>query len=169
LTYSFLSVILAPMKRNDIVIGLIILALLAGAIYFFRRPKQEVGDIPQVSIEDRLEESFNMEIPDDLEKAELIDVSGGTGSGIATRSFENGRFSHMILADLPDPTGGEFYQGWLVQGDTQVPTGKMRIAKGGYLLELNTTTDYSDYDQVMVTLEKIADSTPETTVLEGSF
>lgn len=157
------------MKRNDIVIGIVILALLAGAIYFFRKPQQTVEDLNLPSTEEKIEESFRLEIPDDLPKAELKDVSGGNGSAIATRDFSNNLFTHMVLADLPDAPEGSSYQAWLVKGETYMPTGLLRYAKGGYLLEFTSATDYSDYDKVMVTLEKVIDSTPETTVLEGSF
>jgi hypothetical protein len=156
-------------KKNDIVIGLVILALLAGALYFFKKPKQKVEDLSLPTTESRLEDSFKLEIPDDLEKADLRDVSGGNGSGIATRDFSNGRFTHMILADLPELTPGSFYQGWLVKGDDLISTGTLRIAKGGYLLELSTPSDYTTYSKVLVTMEKVTDSKPEITILEGNF
>lgn len=168
--------ILRIMKARDIVIGLIILALLAVAIVAIRRsraPKPLPTQTP--SIEDKLEKSFNFEIPEDMERADLTDVSGGTGSGIATRKYESGLFSHAILADLPDPESGSFYEGWLVRGKEKdadyayISTGKMRLAKGGYLLEFESSRDYSDYKTVGVTLEKVNDGKPETHILEGSF
>ena len=45
----------------------------------------------------------------------------------------------------------------------------MRLAKGGYILEFSSTTDYSDHQQVVITHELVADATPEDHVLEGSF
>jgi hypothetical protein len=95
--------------------------------------------------------------------------------GIATRKQENGTFIHVVLADLPDPEEGSFYEGWLVRGevgDTDfdfISTGKMILAKGGYLLEFESTTDYSDYPGVVITLEEAEDENPETHVLEGIF
>ena len=165
------------MNRRDIVIGFVILAALAGFIFF--RAKRETSPeliVPQtLSVEDKLEEAFNLQLPEDVEKVELNDVSGGDGSGIATRKFENGRFTHTVLADLPDPAAGSFYEGWLVRGNPQdanfafISTGKMKLAKGGYLLEFQSATDFSEYNQVIVTKEIVADSTPETHILEGSF
>ncbi|MFZ5933200.1 MAG: anti-sigma factor [Patescibacteria group bacterium] len=162
------------MRTRDIVIGLIILALTAGAIVWVRRPKAP-QPTPTPSIEEKIEKTFNFEIPEDVDRAELKDVSGGTGSGIATRKYENGKFSHTVLADLLDPTPGTFYEGWLVRGKegdanfASISTGALRVAKGGYILEFESAKDYSDYQGVVITLEKVSDSKPETHILEGSF
>lgn len=157
------------MKRRDIVIGLLVLVVLAGVVYWARRPKtvQQVEIEP--STEQKLEESFKIQIPEDVDKAELSDVSGGNSSGIATRKFESGKFTHALLADLPDPESGKFYQGWLIKGDETVSTGRLTMAKGGYLLEFESSTDYSDYKRVWITLEETSDATPEKHILEGSF
>jgi len=165
------------MNRRDIVIGLVILFALAGFIFF--RAKRETSPeliVPQtLSVEDKLEEAFNLQLPEDVEKVELNDVSGGDGSGIATRKFESGRFTHTVLADLPDPAVGSFYEGWLVRGNAGdanfafISTGRMTLAKGGYILEFESQTNYSDYSNVVITSERVADTTPESHILEGSF
>ena len=166
------------MKRRDIVIGVMAVAALSG-LYFWRqraqKPPEEMKVPETLSIEDTIESKFNLQIPDDVERAELTDVSGGSASGLATRKFDAGVFDHSILADLPDPGEGKFYEGWLVKGVQGevgfevVSTGKMRIAKGGYLLEFSSKTDYSQFNEVVVTLEEKDDSTPEKHILEGSF
>lgn len=157
-------------NRRDIVIGLVILAILAAVVYWVRRPRPSL-QVPQSSpsVEEKIEEAFNLEIPEDVDKADLRDVSGGDSSGIATRKFEAGKFTHTVLADLPAPAPGTFYEGWLVKGTSFFSTGKMRIAKGGYLLEFKSSVDYSDYNKVVITLEKVDDKKPETHILEGSF
>lgn len=163
------------MKRKDIVIGLLILAVLAGIIFWFRKPKEEfkVPEIP--SVEEKMEEFFNVEIPEDVEKAQLKDVMGGDALGIATRRYENGAFVHVVLADLPDLEEGFFYEGWLVKGKEgdddfdYISTGKMRLAKGGYLIEFESSTDYLNYQEVVITLEKTEDNNPEKHVLKGAF
>ena len=165
------------MNRRDIVIGLVILAALAGIIYF--RAKRETPQeltVPQtLSTEDTLEQKFGLTLPEDVERAELNDVTGGDGSGIATRKFENGRFTHTVLADLPDPSAGFFYEGWLVRGNSGdanfafISSGKMKLAKGGYLLEFGSSSDFTSYNNVVITQEKVFDATPETHILEGSF
>ena len=157
------------MKRRDIVIGFLVLVVLAGVVYWVRKPKVVPQVESQPSVEQKIEDSFKLQIPEDVDKSELSDVSGGSSSGIATRKFENGKFSHSVLADLPDPESGKFYQGWLVKGDDMVSTGRLNVAKGGYLLEFESVTDYSDHKGILVTLEEKSDNTPEKHILEGSF
>jgi len=170
------------MSRN-IVIGLIALAIIVGIVFWYQKTKrsQELPQAPQPTFEQNFENKFNVQIPEDVEKAELSDVSGGNGSGLATRKYlpaqagENGRFTHSVLADLPDPSAGYFYEGWLVrgkEGDSDyalILTGKFQLAKGGYLLEFSSQKDYSDYKEVVVTLETVNDQKPEKHILEGSF
>jgi len=167
---------LRPMGRN-VVIGLLVLAGLGVLIYWATRSKttSEVTPTPTPGVEQRLQESFKYQIPENFERAELKDVTGGTASGIATRNYESGKFTHAILADLPDPKAGEFYEGWLVRGSegeenfASISTGRLSVAKGGYMLEFTSNRDYSDYSMVVVSLEKLNDQRPETYILEGSF
>lgn len=165
----------AGVNRRDIIIGVIVLILVVGAALWLRNRNTKDVMAPTVPIQEEIERSFNLTIPEDVDKADLKDVSGGNGSGIATRKYENGKFSHMVLADLPDPVAGTFYEGWLVRGKMGddnfafISTGMLRVAKGGFLLEFNSTTDYSNYMGVVVTLEKVNDKTPETHILEGAF
>lgn len=164
------------MKKKDIVIGLVVIALVLVLFYRLKtKEKQKKEPPPTPAVQEKIEESFNVEIPEDVEKTELKDVAGGNASGMATRKFENGVFSLLVLADLPDAEAGSFYEGWLVKGKVGetdfdiVSTGKLRQAKGGYLLEFKSAKDYSDYNQVVVTLEKKPDNLPEKHILEGSF
>ncbi len=175
MTKSYWRDILRIMRTREIVIGLVILAVVAGAIVWIRRARTTPAPLPTPSIEEKIEKTFNLEIPEDVDRADLNDVTGGNGSGIATRKYTAGRFSHTLLADLPDPESGTFYEGWLVrgkEGDANfafISTGRMRVAKGGYLLEFTSSTDYSAYNGVVVTLERVDDRKPETHILEGSF
>ena len=161
------------MKKKDVILGLVFLAVFAGLFFFLKnRQASKVTKVPESlpQIEENIEKTFRIDIPDDVDKVELSAVSDIKGSGIATRKYEAGKFTHMVLADLPDPEVGTFYEGWLVKGeDTFIPTGKMTIAKGGYLLEFQYPVDLSSYNRVVVTLEKTVDGTPEKHILEGSF
>jgi hypothetical protein len=164
------------MNRRDIVIGLIILAGLTALIYYWQRPSSEELQIPQtLSVEDTIEEMFNVEIPEDVEKAEMRDVSGGDASAVATRKYEEGKFTHSVLADLADPEPDTFYQGWLQRDEegsesySLISTGRLRTAKGGYLLEFESAADFSDHGKVMISSEKVDDGQMEEKVLEGSF
>jgi len=164
------------MNKRDIVIGLVILALVVGIIFWSKKPRITSIETPTPTPEAKIEEKFNYEIPEDVNKIDLVDVSGGGSRGIATRVYKDGRFEHVILADLPDPQAGYFYQGWLATkgkegkvGFSYVKTGKLRMAKGGYLLEFESKNDYTSFSQVWVTLEKVDDTKPEKHILEGSF
>jgi len=164
------------MKRN-VVIGLVAIAILAAIIYWYQKNKRasELPPAAQPTFEESFEDKFRVQIPEDVDKSELRDVSGGDGSGLATRKFENGRFTHNVLVDLPDPETGDFYEGWLVRGKAgesdfaYISTGKLSFVKGGYLLEYESSKDYSAYEGVVVSLEKVNDRKPEKHILEGSF
>ena len=114
---------------------------------------------------------FGVVLPDNLERAELKDVTGGVGGGIATRSYTDGKFELTILAELPDPKVGQWYEGWLVRQEPAaiIYAGKLGIAKGGFLLEFTDKMDWRDHAQVIVTVEERNDRKPETHVLEGEF
>jgi len=166
------------MNRRDIVIGVGVLLLIGGLVFYWRQKstKKEQIVVPAVqSVQDKIEEKFKYQIPENVDKAELKDVTGGNASAIATREYQNQKYSSTFLADLPDPEAGTFYQAWLVKG-TQgqegysiVSLGKLVIAKGGWMIDFSSQKDYTSYDKVMVTKETIFDNTFEKTVLEGSF
>jgi hypothetical protein len=160
------------LNKRDIVISVIVLGIVGLVLYyFFNRPQTSTLELPETpsAIEEELEETFNVTIPENVEKIELRDVSGGTAKGLATRDYSNGQFTLTVLADLPEPKDG-FYQGWLVKDETTfISANKLTIAKGGYLLDFMSRTDYSDYPKVLITLEKVFDNQPEVHILEGSF
>lgn len=164
------------MKRKDVITGVIVLALLAGFLYYRQKNQKVTPTVSEtVSTEKTLEDKFKIEIPEDVDKAELKDVSGGSSSGIVTKDFSDAKFTSSVLVDLPTLNNGEYYQAWLVKGDvgakdySLIRLGTLKSAKGGYLLDFSGKTDYSDYNKVIVTKEIKLDGTPETTVLEGSF
>lgn len=97
---------------------------------------------PTPSVEDQLKEKLNgLVIPDDAEKIELKNVSGGEGMGIAT--------STEVVADLPEPPAGQTYQVLLGNGTKTILLGSLRQAKGGYILEYNLSK-YPEYNQIIV-------------------
>lgn len=167
-------------NRRDLVIGLVIIGGILGLIFWSRRNEVKVSvtsptATPQI-VEENLERSFNVTIPDNLEKTSLNDLTGGDSAALATHNkFENSTYEFTVLADLPDPASGFFYQVWLTRGKTgdanfaTISLGKMRLAKGGWLLEYNSKTDYRDYKNVTISLERIFDNTIEKPVLQGSF
>ncbi len=166
------------MNKRDIVIGVVILLFLAAVIFLRQRPKPAIEEVklPEtLSSEKKLEEKFKIEIPEGVEKSELRDVADTGASAVAIRKFEEGKFSLTIISDLPDLERGSFYEGWLMKGEEGQPDfsivsiGRMRLAKGGYILDFESNVDYSDYKKVIVTLEKVADKNPEKRLFEGNF
>jgi len=167
------------MNKRDIVIGFVILIVLAAIVLSLRRgrstPLPNLPSPTPVSGEQKIESSFKINIPDDVEKADLKDVSGSDGIAIATRKFENNTYTATVLADVSDPKSGAFYQAWVTKGDLKdtnsefISLGKLKMAKGGWMIEFQSKTNYSDYKNVLISLESTFDSKPETHVLEGSF
>ena len=105
-------------------------------------------------------------------QADLVDVTGGTSSGIGYILRKDGQLFHTVMARLPEPTGGEFYEGWLVKQFPRVTffsTGKMRkLESGEYFLALNADEEYPEFDQVVITIETQDDGNPERHVIEGT-
>lgn len=166
------------MRRRDLIVGIVIILVLAGAIYLWQTRKRDlrVPDVtPTPSAQQEIEERFNVVFPEDAEKIQLKDVEGKDATAVATRSVSEDSFSITILASLPTPEQGKYYQGWIIKGqegdeDYSVLTlGRLSVAKGGYLLNFETTQDYSDYERIVVSKETVADNQIENVVLEGNF
>lgn len=107
-------------------------------------------------------------------QGELKDVSGGQSSGMAQTLFENGKFTHSVIALMPDPAAGKFYEGWLVKKENgQVvnffSTGKMTKEGGAYILNFEDAKDYPEHNDVVITLEEVDDKQPEKHILEGTL
>lgn len=168
------------MNRRDIVIGGIILLILAGVFYFRSKNDDSAMKVPETKVsasetEKSLEDKFKVSIADDAPKAELKSVGENDATGIATRKDADGSHEIMVLADLPDPEKGMVYQGWLVKGEegqdgyNVVSAGRLTSAKGGYMLNFQSKTDYADHTKVVISEEKGTASKIGTKVLEGNF
>jgi hypothetical protein len=146
------------MKARDIVTGLVVLIVLIAGVLLIRNARNKrlaALPTPTPTIEQKVSKTFNgLVIPADVDKAELKDVTGGNGFGVATRT--------EILVNLPELPKGQYYQGKLENSQGKlVLIGTFRVAKGGYLLEYNSSK-YPGYDKVLVVLGS-------KTLLEGSF
>lgn len=117
----------------------------------------------------------SLNVPTNADKIGLKNLTGNGETGEAFKTYQNGKFNMTVIADLPTPSSGYFYQGWMVRGNkgesnySSISLGKLGLTKGGYITEFGINKNYPDYKKVLVTLEKTFDSTPETNVLEGSF
>lgn len=152
-------------NRKDVVTGLIIIFLIIGGAYLYRylkNPRTTTPTPSPVSFEFRkdFEDSFKLDIPDNVNSIELKDVSGGDGRGIATEN--------EILVDANNPDENKYYEAWLEKDDKLVSLGKLQMAKGGWLLNYDKSK-YSDYKKIIISLEKTNDNKIEKKILEGSF
>lgn len=154
------------MNKKDIAIGAVIVIVLIGAIIALRRAGQNNNSVastpaPTASVEQKIEDAFKVDIPDDADKAEL---NGSDGSGIATREYKDQKFTATILADLPDKDASYRVEIRKAdQAEDKIVLGVMRVAKGGYMIEYQSNKDLTSYEKVVVLT---ADS---KVVLEGSF
>lgn len=153
------------MGRKRLFAGLFVILVIFGIVYGIKRAKdsrvQPLTISTPIAVQN-LQDRFNIVVPDDVEKISLDVMFGFEGVGIATRKYADGTFSHIVIADLPEPASGN-YQAWLIKDDrTKISTGALKFAKGGYLMEFTSNTDYSDYKKVEVRLGT-------ATVLSGSF
>jgi len=169
--------------QKEKLLGLLALAaIIAGLFFFFKegKPKEEagVGGEEEAKIEkvtQELSQQLGVSVEEGVERVTLKDVLGGGASGLATRNFSEAGFKHTVLAALPDPGSGNYYDGWLVRGEegdldySVMETGRLLRSKGGYLLEYSDNNNLLDYTKVWVTLESKDDGEPEVKVLEGSF
>lgn len=169
------------MQKQQLLGFAVVVIIFATLFWFFRdtQPIQETETkSDQTMVEDlgeKLSTQLGVSIPDDVERITLTDLRGEGATGLATRNYRDGLFSHSVLAALPDLTSNTYYQGWLVRGSegeenrSVISTGRLGTSKGGYLLEYSTSQDLMDHNQVWVTVETQDDNTPETRVLEGNF
>lgn len=121
------------MKSRDVVVGFIIIVILITSVLLVKKAKVDKFNITPVqtpSIETRIKNTFNgIIIPDDTDKIELSDISGGESYGIVTKT--------EILANLPELSEGKFYSVTLTKNEDLIKLGNMRKAKGGFVLEYN--------------------------------
>lgn len=106
-------------------------------------------------------------------QANLVDVSGGSASGTATASFKDGQYTLTAnFSNLPDPTGTDFYEGWLVRNKPLdvISTGRVNKVSGEYVNNFNDSRDLIDHDFYVLTTEPDdGDPAPAAHILEGTL
>lgn len=154
----------------------LILAVVVVGLLWYRRDGTE--DTPEVvtpnddevveqQVDDFLRDR-NISLPEGGDRANLRDQTDDGLTGVATRTDENELIT--VLADLPDPEAGNFYQAFLLSGDNDyLSLGRLRPAKGGYLLETRVDADLSGYDTVVISRETGEASEPSRILLRGNF
>ncbi len=151
-------------NRKDVLIGFaIIIVFIAGSLFYkkYKTPKPLQDSVPvSVTYRTDFEDSFNLEIPDNVNTLKLNDISGGDARGMATEK--------EILVDANDPDAGYYYEGWLQNGEKLVSIGKLIKTKGGWILEYDKNV-YDEFNKILVSLERVYDNNIEKKILEGSF
>lgn len=104
----------------------------------------------------------------------LVDVAGGSSSGTAKSTFDAGAYMLMAtVEDLPALKDGFFYEGWVVRQSPFdfISTGVItQGADGVWVNTYQSTTDYTDYDFYVVTLEPDdGDPAPAAHITEGTM
>ena len=163
------------MRGYTLVWGLVLLVLGVVGGWFWMTNRVEPGDVIEVGdnleIDEEVFERFRGMggVSDTAEKIELRPVVGESGFGVATREMIGEQLFYSVMADLPELGNGEFYEGWLVDGDRDVSMGRLVKEKGGWLLEYVGNKELVRYDLVVVTLEVRDDKIREKEVLKGVF
>ncbi|MFH1225800.1 MAG: anti-sigma factor [bacterium] len=158
-----------------------LLVLLLAILWGYKRDwwRQDFGSVNQKQIE-----LSRQEIDDKLAditywgyQIYLADVSGqpngeagGEGKGKAAYRFMNDQYEHLVVAELPEPPAGYFYESWLIRAElkSQVSMGKMfKQSDGRYTTLFKDARNYSDFNQVSVALEP-NDGNPEPARLDES-
>lgn len=151
------------MRTALIIVGLF--AAVAGGIVFWQSRPMNSG-----SPSSGTTSSIPVDVP--IETAALDPQDGSDGQGIATRQFIDGIFVHGVSAVLPEPSVGETYVGWLAESGATtgaVRTGPLVKQGDSYALDYSSPVDYTGYNDVLVTLQRTQQATPETIILRGSF
>jgi len=104
---------------------------------------------------------------------DLEDISGGTASGTASASFKDGTYTLTAsLSGLPEPSGTDFYEGWVVKKSPldAISTGIINKVGGIYVNNFSDTRDLTDHDFYVVTIEPDdGDPAPAAHILEGTL
>jgi len=172
-------------KINKWVGVVVILIIILGGVFWYVQSSNEEAEVtvtpsanigqeestPSSSANDNSGTQVNVEV----DTTTLDSVGSYTGSGVATRIFANGIFTHTVTAKIADPASGKFIEGWLVNMSLTpkfFSTGKLKKENGEYKLTFTANKDYTKYSNVVITEETEAnglDGVPEDHVLEGTF
>ncbi len=176
-------------KGNVVLIIVVVLAviLLIAGFVFYSRPQAPETTTPEPEIPTQIqtetkpyEEEISFVIQDLLDDiisdpetltGALSDVSGGSGNGEAYVLRKAGKLWHAVSATLPKPEPGTVYEGWLVNKTSTnkfFSTGVMeKQQNGAYVISFVSNNLYEEFNEVVITLETVVNSTPEEHILEG--
>ena len=144
---------------------------------------EEVIEVKEEVVEKEPIEDFTVLIMNSADTlvATLVDVTtDGDANGMAyilriqgVEGDEDNKpmLYHKLTAELPELTGEDLYEGWLVKQDPElmfISTGVLtKNDEGMYTLDYVSNDLYEGYDFVVVTKETKIDETPEVHILEA--
>ena len=108
--------------------------------------------------------------------ASLVDVTGGYSDGRVSAGYSDNTFILKGSFSLQEPTGGDFYEGWLVRRDggvSVISTGLIYYdneIEDAWVNEYISGQDLLDHDFFVVTLEpNDGNPAPAKHILEGEL
>lgn len=167
-------------RQQWLSIAAVVLVIAGLGFFLYRQSRNNQPEEPvdvteqqQQEAEQRGEEvaeRLNIEVPEGAER-EAFRATGETqGAGLVSRIERDGQLAYSFAVDLPDPQTGEFYEAYAVgEGEEREFLGRLRQAKGGWLLETSISAEISGLNRVIITRETQDDQTPEEVVLETQF
>jgi hypothetical protein len=162
--------------KTIILIVIILIAIIGGAIYYSQTIEKDMESVMGPTEEQKeTEEEGILEILMSDPQTEVINlepVDQSDSSGKAYRLVKGGKLYHAVVANMPDPSGDNKYEGWLVQPSPLkfFSTGVMeKNEQGSWVLEFEVDGAFSEYYRVVITLETIVDPVPEKHIIEGDF
>ena len=123
---------------------------------------QEILGQTESQAEDYLQEK-QITLPDNASKHYLSSPTDSTNTGVVVLQDDS---QLTIIASLPDST--ETYSAWVLVGGKTIKLGNLRIAKGGYLLDVSYDSQLQVGTKVIITTESSPDNSmpSENIVLE---
>ncbi len=123
---------------------------------------------------DIAQDTTEVTIAEDALETTLSAIGDTHGSGVATSEWSGTAFRHVIVATLPDPPQGYFYEGWLIRSRPFdfLSTGHLiqHADDLKWYLVWESSEDRRDFRKIIVTLEPDdKDPAPNIHVLEGLY
>ena len=101
-----------------------------------------------------------------------INFNGKAAGKIEAGFIDENYKMYARFGNLPEPTDGAFYEGWLVKKDTNsvISTGKAKYIDGKFVNTYTSAKDLTDHKFYVLTLEpNDGDPKPADHILEGTL
>lgn len=168
-------------KQNWLTVAAVVIVIGGLGLFLYRQSQQVTQEEPEVNQEqvqadqraDQLVDELDLEIPENAQRLNLRDVTGGSGAGVVTRQTDDAseEVDQALLVALPDPEPDTFYEAYAVSAeDETLYLGKLSSVKGGWRLDYQLNPEEAErYSIIRITQETSDDQVPETVILEGEF